>query len=434
MLVLLIGELNKDINLAIDIAKQQGAKLVSFQELDKSLEFIMNSQVDIILIDVKYDIKTLVSSLKREKIILPIVAYGIDASPSEAVLAIKQGAKEFITMPPDKDLISMILESISLNKSNIIGNSKEMKDIMKMIDKIAPSAANVFITGDSGTGKEVIARYIHAKSNRKDKNFVATNCAAIPENLIESELFGHEKGAFTGALSRRIGKFEQSSGGTLLLDEISEIDVSLQAKLLRAIQERQIDRIGGKNPVDVDLRIVATSNRSIENEIKKGNFREDLYFRLNIIHIKIPKLKDRKDDILPLTEFFINKYSKLNQIDINKLSDEAKELLLEYHWPGNVRELENTIHRSILLSQNGIIKKGDLCLNIQNEKFIADQDNIEEDSEDNNQDVKGHGDMEKKMIFNTLGYCIGDMSKAASILGISMSKLKEKIKEYTRNI
>ncbi|CAN0602482.1 unnamed protein product, partial [Ectocarpus sp. 12 AP-2014] len=223
-----------------------------------------------------------------------------------------------------------------------------LKNALAVADKIAASDANVLITGQSGTGKEVFSNYIHNKSKRKDKRFVSVNCAAIPENLLESELFGHEKGAFTGAVSRRIGKFEESSGGTLLLDEISEMDIRLQAKLLRAIQEREIDRVGGNNPVKVDLRIIATSNADLQKEIKKGNFRKDLFFRLNIINIELPALSERKGDIEILSEHFIDKYVKNNGLTPKTLSSEALEKMTSYSWPGNVRELENVLHRAVL--------------------------------------------------------------------------------------
>ncbi len=215
---------------------------------------------------------------------------------------------------------------------------------------MANSSASILITGESGTGKEIISRYVHRKSNRSDKPFVAVNCAAIPDNLLESELFGHEKGAFTGAQARRIGKFEEANGGTLLLDEISEMDVRLQAKLLRAIQEKEIDRLGGKSPVKVDVRILATSNRNLEAEVNAGNFREDLYFRLNVVNLDIPSLRERPDDIPVLAEFFVKKYSDANDVPVRPISPLAIQRLLSHHWRGNVRELENTMHRAVLIA------------------------------------------------------------------------------------
>jgi two-component system response regulator FlrC len=209
----------------------------------------------------------------------------------------------------------------------------------------------VLVTGESGTGKEVIARHLHQKSLRKDKPFVAVNCAAIPDNLLESELFGHEKGAFTGAVARRIGKFEEASGGTLLLDEISEMDVRLQAKLLRALQERMIDRVGGNQPVKVDLRIIATSNRNLGDAVREGSFREDLFYRLNVVHLRLPALRERPGDILALADHFAKKYAEINGLPLRPDFSEARKLLLTNSWRGNVRELENTIHRAVLLAQ-----------------------------------------------------------------------------------
>src|SRR5207342_367885 len=204
--------------------------------------------------------------------------------------------------------------------------------------------------GESGTGKEVLARYVHTRSNRAKRPFISINCAAIPEHLLESELFGHEKGAFTGAIARRIGKFEEATGGTLLLDEISEMDVRLQSKLLRAIQERVIDRVGGTKPVPVDIRIIATSNRNLVDAVREGSFREDLLFRLNVVNLKIPPLRERPSDIGELAHHFIRKYSQANGLPLRPLSAEARRALSANRWPGNVRELENTLHRAVLLS------------------------------------------------------------------------------------
>ena len=213
-----------------------------------------------------------------------------------------------------------------------------------------PSDASVLITGESGTGKEVLARYVHTRSNRSKKPFICVNCAAIPENLLESELFGHEKGAFTGAIARRIGKFEEATGGTLLLDEISEMDVRLQAKLLRAIQERIIDRVGGTRPVPVDIRIIATSNRNLAEAARNGTFREDLLFRLNVVNLKLPPLRERPADVIELAQYFVKKYSEVNGVALRPFSAEARKALSVHRWPGNVRELENTIHRAVLLT------------------------------------------------------------------------------------
>ncbi|PCJ29207.1 MAG: sigma-54-dependent Fis family transcriptional regulator [Rickettsiales bacterium] len=421
MRLLIIGDLNSEIKIAIDIAKSKNAKVMMVGSCDEGIDFMcMGKGADLVLISVQFDIKSLTKAMKNEKISTPVVAYGVQCSPKEAVLAIKSGAKEFLPLPPDERLIAAIFAALSDDSVQIIAESKPMMDAMSVADKIAASDANVLITGQSGTGKEVFSSYIHSKSKRKDKAFVPVNCAAIPENLLESELFGHEKGAFTGALSRRIGKFEESSGGTLLLDEISEMDVRLQAKLLRAIQEKEIDRVGGAKPIKVDLRVIATSNRDLKKEIAAGRFREDLYFRLNVINIELPSLKEREGDIKLLSDYFIEKHVKNNGLAPKTISKEAIEKMLTYSWPGNVRELENVLHRAVLMSASSQIKPDD----IQIEEERADAGNLESGS--------GMPSMEKQMVFNTLGYCLGNMSKAANILGVSIDILKEKLEHYTK--
>ncbi len=419
MRLLIIGDINSEIKTAIDIAKSRKAKVVMVESCEQGIDFLCQGKgADLILVDVKFDINSLTGSMKNEKISTPVIAYGVQCSPKEAVSAIKSGAKEFLPLPPDERLIAAIFTSISDDSVNIIGESKLIKDMIAVADKVAGSDANILITGQSGTGKEVFSQYIHGKSKRRENHFVSVNCAAIPENLLESELFGHEKGSFTGALSRRIGKFEESSGGTLLLDEISEMDFRLQAKLLRAIQEKEIDRVGGNSPVKVDLRIIATSNRDLLKEIEKGNFREDLYFRLNIINIELPSLSQRVEDIIPLSEFFVKKYVASNGLAPKNISKEAMVKMQNYSWPGNVRELENILHRAVLMSSSEEIQPDDIYLRQKSGEQIADnnQNNINE----------------KQLVFNTLGYCLGDLNKAANILGISINILKEKLQHFSK--
>ncbi len=422
MRLLIIGDLNSEIKLAIDIAKERNAKVVLVESCEQAIDFLCQGKgADMILIDVSFDIKSLISSMKMEKLSTPVVAYGIECSPKTAVASIRAGAKEFMPLPPDAKLIAAIFMAISDDTTKIIGESKSIKEAIAVADKIAKSDANVLITGASGTGKEVFAHYIHSKSARKEKAFVSVNCAAIPENLLESELFGHEKGAFTGALTRRIGKFEESSGGTLLLDEISEMDPRLQAKLLRAIQEKEIDRVGGNATVKVDLRIIATSNRDLQKEIQKGTFREDLYFRLNIINIELPSLSHRDGDIKLLSDFFIKKYSESNDLEEKILTPETLDKMYNYSWPGNVRELENVMHRAVLLSEGKDIKPEDV--HIKERVKLQNNQNIFEGSQIVDAD-------EKQMVINTLGYCLGDINKTANILGISTNILEEKLKKF----
>jgi len=294
----------------------------------------------------------------------------------------------------------------------------------------------VLITGESGTGKEVLARFVHSRSLRAKKPFISVNCAAIPENLLESELFGHEKGAFTGALARRIGKFEEANGGTLLLDEISEMDVRLQAKLLRAIQERVIDRVGGNRPVPVDIRIIATSNRNLTEAVRAGAFREDLLFRLNVVNLKIPALRERPADIGELAQHFIKKYSAANGLPVRALSAEARRALNTHRWPGNVRELENTLHRAVLLSTgpeigiDGILSPDGARLGESRGNDIAANAAFAAEQVTRNLVGRTVAEVERDLILETLKHCLGNRTHAANILGISIRTLRNKLNEY----
>jgi two-component system response regulator FlrC len=292
------------------------------------------------------------------------------------------------------------------------------------------------ITGESGTGKEVLARYVHSRSGRAKRPFISINCAAIPEHLLESELFGHEKGAFTGAVARRIGKFEEATGGTLLLDEISEMDVRLQSKLLRAIQERVIDRVGGTKPVPVDIRIIATSNRNLADAVREGTFREDLLFRLNVVNLKIPPLRDRPADILELAQHFAKKYADANGVPLRPLSAEARKVLTSNRWQGNVRELENTIHRSVLMAQGDeigaeaiITPDGDRLDLAKTAPAVAHATFA---AEQVTRALVGRtvADVERDLILETLKHCLGNRTHAANILGISIRTLRNKLNEY----
>jgi DNA-binding NtrC family response regulator len=303
-----------------------------------------------------------------------------------------------------------------------------MAKTIGLAEQVAASDASILITGESGTGKEVVSRYIHEKSRRADKPFVSVNCAAIPDNLLESELFGYEKGAFTGAVARRVGKFEEASGGTLLLDEISEMDIRLQAKLLRVIQEREIDRLGGNKPVKVDIRIIATSNRNMEEEITKGTFRQDLYFRLNVINIHLPPLRERTEDIEPLAKFFIEKYSRANCVPVRPLTLPALQKLKHYAWPGNVRELENTLHRAVILASGPQIDENSILPSTTAQKAAPKP--VDSSGSGNVLIGKTVEEVEKELILGTLNHCLGNRTHAANILGISIRTLRNKLKQY----
>jgi len=443
MRVLIIGDLDGQIGNASRIARNRGAKVLQVADSDAAYQSLCEGTgADLLLVEVHQDIATLAKRLEAERINVPIVACGIHADARTAASAIRAGAKEYLPLPPDEELIAAVLEAIAQESHQVIHGSAEMGQTLKMAEQIAPSDASVLITGESGTGKEVIARYIHNKSPRASKPFIAVNCAAIPGNLMESELFGHEKGAFTGALSRRIGKFEEANNGTLLLDEISEMDIGLQAKLLRAIQEREIDRVGGNKPVKVNIRILATSNRDLMAEVKKGTFREDLYFRLNVINIAIPALRQRLDDIGPLAEFFIEKYSKANGMPSRKLDQAALAKLRAYNWPGNVRELENIMHRAVLMAQGNFIDAGAIMLPVSvSPQPVADiaipaapaspAANTAAPGAQRNELVgRTVEDVERELIIDTLDHCLGNRTQAAQILGISIRTLRNKLKLY----
>src|SRR5690242_7768469 len=352
MRLLIIGPLEGYISTAGKIALSRGATVAHVDDIERGLSALRAGQgADLIMLDIKLDVGRLVDSLKQERFAVPVVACGIGTDADAAVRAIKAGAKEYIPLPPDSELIAAVLEAVAQESYALLFRDPIMESTVRLAEQVAPADASVLITGESGTGKEVVARYIHRKSRRAKQNFISVNCAAIPENLLESELFGHEKGAFTGAVARRVGKFEEANGGTLLLDEISEMHPRLQAKLLRAVQEREIDRVGGIQPIKIDIRLIATSNRDLEEEVRKGNFRDDLYFRLNVVNLRLPALRERPKDIEVLADHFAKKYAEMNGMPQRRLAPGVREMLAAHSWRGNVRELENTLHRAVLLAR-----------------------------------------------------------------------------------
>ena len=481
MRLMIVGMLEGYISAAGKIALQRGAKVAHTDSIDGALNALRVGQgADLIMIDVKLDVGTLIDSLKTERINVPVVACGIGTDAQAAVKAIRAGAKEYIPLPPDAQLIAAVLEAVAEESHAIVCQDPVMLATLRLADQVAPSEASVLITGESGTGKELMARYIHRKSRRGDAPFVSVNCAAIPENLLESELFGHEKGAFTGAVARRVGKFEEANGGTLLLDEISEMHPRLQAKLLRAIQEREIDRIGGNQPVKVDLRILATSNRNMEAEVRAGTFREDLFFRLNVFNLRLPALRERPQDIGLVAEHFIRKYSDANGLPEKPLAPATLEMLRRHHWRGNVRELENTMHRAVLLARGSVIEPDAIMLTsellapdeprLPSSPPVAPEPAPQAHPQAHPQAPmpplsSGYGprsmggmrpavpaggggvaagvlsaaglvgrtvaDVERDLIIETLHHCLGNRTHAANILGISIRTLRNKLKQYT---
>jgi DNA-binding NtrC family response regulator len=426
MRLLIIGDLSGQFGAASAIAINRGARVKQAPNIDTALNMLRSGNgADLIMIDVKQDVKSLIDHMREEHIHVPVVGCGFDNNPQDAVAAIKAGAKEYIPLPPNEELIAAVLEAITDDSSAVIYKAPSMRRAIQLADDVALSDASILVTGESGTGKEVIARYIHKKSKRNIRDLISVNCAAIPENLLESELFGHEKGAFTGAIAKRVGKFEEADKSTLLLDEISEIDIRLQAKLLRAIQEREIDRVGGAKPIKIDIRIIATSNRDLKKEVQEGRFREDLYFRLNIINIILPPLRERKEDIELFAKHFIKKYSDSNGIKAKPLSNDAMHMILNYEWPGNVRELENTIHRAVLLAKGDEIAPDNLMLQLKA--------NSESNSDSNNNLIgRTVESVEKELILSTLNHCLGNRTHAANILGISIRTLRNKLNQYSQ--
>ncbi len=439
MRLLVVGKLSGQLSTAVKMAMSAGAKVSHVETIDAATHALRAGQgADLLMVDYDLDIAGLIAANEAERIHVPVVACGIAADPKRAGDAIRAGAKEFIPLPPEAELIAAVLAAVSDDNRPMVVRDPSMQQVIQLADQVAPSDASILITGESGVGKEVVARYVHQKSRRANRPFISVNCAAIPENLLESELFGHEKGAFTGALARRIGKFEEANGGTLLLDEISEMDARLQAKLLRAIQEREIDRVGGAKPVKVDIRILATSNRDLAQAVKEGTFREDLLYRLNVVNLRLPALRERPGDVIAMAEFFVKKYAAANGMPEKPLSVEAKRRLAAHRWPGNVRELENAMHRAVLLAVGPEIDEN--AIRLPDGQPLAPADPAARTAqaaaaaaETATRSFVGQtvAEMEQTLIIETLEHCFGNRTHAANILGISIRTLRNKLKEYT---
>ncbi len=439
MRLLIVGGLQGQIGAATKIAMDRGAKVTHAADIEQALASLRGGAgADLVFCDVLLDIGALVRGLAAERICTPVVACGIGTDTRRAVDAIRAGAKEYLPLPADPELIAAVLAAVADETHQLVYEDEAMGAVLALADQIAGSEASILITGESGTGKEVLARYVHRKSLRHDKPFISVNCAAIPENLLESELFGHEKGAFTGAIARRIGKFEEANGGTLLLDEISEMDARLQAKLLRAIQEREIDRVGGTKPVKVDIRIIATSNRDLAEAVKHGTFREDLLYRLNVVNLRIPALRERPKDIRALAHHFARKYAEANGVAYRSIAPATERLLLGHPWRGNVRELENTIHRAVLLASGTEISPEAIRLpdgtQVGAAPVLAPQvQSAVASAAAVTRGLVGRtvADVERDLILDTLDHCLGNRTHAANILGISIRTLRNKLREYS---
>jgi len=410
MRLLIIGPLNGQLSTATKIAMDGGAKVMHVDDVTGAMAALRSGKgADLLFVDVAINITQLVEQLEFERIHVPIVACGVETDASAAVEAIRAGAKEYIPLPPDAELIAAVIGAVAKESLEFVFRDPAMGHVVKLAEQIAPSDASVLITGESGTGKEVIAKFVHSKSLRSGKQ-------------------------------RRIGKFEEADGGTLMLDEISEMDVRLQAKLLRAIQERVIDRVGGTKPVSVNIRILATSNRNLKQSVKDGTFREDLLYRLNVVNLSLPALRERPDDILALTKHFALKYAKANGLPDRALSSEAEQIVQSNPWPGNVRELENTIHRAVLIATGEAI--GPEAIIMPDGSDFSDgmigtaSDPVARQAAMTAEAVTRTlvgtplADVERDLILDTLDHCLGNRTHAAGILGISIRTLRNKLRLY----
>ncbi|MBW2061107.1 MAG: sigma-54-dependent Fis family transcriptional regulator [Deltaproteobacteria bacterium] len=427
---------------------KEGYAVALAQDGKEALGKFKANPFEIVITDVRMprmDGMELLSRIKQSSSQTPVIIITGHGTVDNAVKAMRDGAFDYILKPLSmevlKETINQALNaaqtsaskimnretnSLGIGDRPIITQDPAMKRLLEMSKNVAPSKATVLIQGESGTGKELLARFIHRESDRAKGPFVAINCASLPEGLLESELFGHEKGSFTGAITRKIGKFELAHLGTILLDEISEMAPALQAKLLRVLQEGEIDRLGGKSPIQINVRVIATTNRNLMEWVRQGKFRQDLYYRLNVIPLRIPAMRDRPRDIRPLSEYFLEKYSQENGKGIKSLSQETLAQLQSMSWPGNVRELENIIARGVLLAKGESIEPGDLFLD-EALPEAAGNDAHSTVKKGRTMTIK---EMEKELIEQALNETNGNRTHAAGILGISVRTLRNKLTEY----
>ena len=418
-----------------------GYKVDIAESADKALRIIKQKKIKIMIADLIMPGMNGIELMKKAREIVPTISTVIitaHGTIQTAITAIKEGAYDYVEKPfcPEKvellikNLVEhqdLVEENISLRRKiedrfhfeGIIAKSPKMLKIIELIKTVAPTNATILIIGKTGTGKEVIARAIHHQSPRRNRPFIATSCAALPESLLESEFFGHERGSFTGAVERKKGKFEAGDKGTLFLDEIGEINANIQIHLLRVLEEKKITRVGGNEEINVDVRVIAATNRNLKAMVTQGTFREDLYYRLNVVTIDLPPLKDRMEDILPLAEYFLKKYAEENSKRIKTFSDDVVKFMLNYSWPGNVRELENMIERGVILSKNTAITLDELP-----------QDIIHP--------TPGEGKtveaVARNHIINVLEETKGNITKAANILGIRRMTLYNKLRKYNYTV
>jgi two-component system response regulator PilR (NtrC family) len=432
--------------------KKDGYEVATTTSGEEALDLLDKNLYSMVLTDVKmpgvngFDVLRKTKEVSPDTVVIMITAYG---SPEGAVTAIKEGAYDYVTKPfrveevkltikKSLERSNLIRENIRLRQAveerykfwNLIGKSPKMQRVYELVEKVSQTKANVLITGESGTGKELVAKAIHYNSARKDQSFVTLNCGAIPENLLESELFGHMKGSFTGAIANKRGLLEMAAGGTLFMDEIGELPLPLQVKLLRVIQEREFKRVGGTEDIKVDVRIISASNQDLQQKVAQSSFREDLFYRLNVIQIKLPPLRERKEDIPLLVNHFVRKYSAETGKEIEGVTSEALELLLSYDFAGNVRELENIIERSITLETSPSITDRHIRSYLNERmmsKSIPPTLEIPEEGIDLNKVVE---DLEKAFILKALEHAEGVKKKAAELLGMNFRAMRYKLAKY----
>lgn len=426
-------------NFLVEALKRKGLEAVATESGEKALGLLQEQSFDMVITDMKMpgmtgiDVLTKVKEISPRTLVIVVTAFG---TIENAVEAMKGGAFHYLIKPFSLESLMANIEKANQHVvlveentylrqqvvnplgSHLVAESPVMQKILQEVQYVAKSHASVFINGETGTGKEVIAHLIHYSSPRANQPFIKVNCAAVPDTLVESEFFGHEKGAFTGATNKRLGRFELAHGGSLLLDEVTEIPLALQAKLLRVTQEQEFERVGGSKPIKVDVRLISTSNRDMHEAIASKVLREDLYYRLNVVPIHLPPLRERHEDIIPLAEYFMERTCQENHLDKKKLSAEAKRKLLEYHWPGNVRELANIMERAIVMDRDKVIHSDHLYLDGPGKSGMAG---------------KTLQELEKQLIVETLQLHKNQTKAAADTLGISVKILRDKLQEYHLN-
>jgi len=447
--ILVVDDKDSMRNMLIETLSEEGHRVDSAENGRKALDLVRNKAYDVVVTDLKMpetDGLELLDGVKEVDSEISVIVMTAFGTVEEAVSAMKRGAYDFLTKPFDTEHLCVLVNRALENRrliaentllreelfpedgfQNIIGKTQKMVELCQLMQKVAGSDASVLLNGETGTGKELFARAIHMLSPRKERSFVAINCAAIPRELLENELFGSEKGAFTGAHARKMGKFEIADGGTIFLDEIGDMDFALQAKLLRVLQQKNFERLGGTKTVDVDVRVIAATNMELQEQIQQKQFREDLYYRLSVFPLSIPPLRDRIDDVAELSSHFIAKYCRDMSKPLKKLSKDAVGLLEKYHWPGNVRELENTIERAVILAEGKKITPDHLAIRLRR----TDEIRLREGAGLKEIGAAAQGRAERSAIIRVLKEVRGNKRKAARVLKIDYTTLFDKLKKYS---